>query len=112
MRNSFKYRIRNNKTNKIKKRLNDEVSYRGERYTIKQMLKIDIHHMWWLYIESHYIDLTSDSEKLLYSEMKEQYFSIWIQYTNLLRAKKEKTELLKRVAIKNGVDISKVHLRD
>ena len=110
--NTFKYRIRNNKSEKVKKRLNDLVIYRGYKYTIREMLDIDIYFLWSLYLEKKKIDLAIDSEKRLYSEMKKQNFPKWAQYNERLRAKKEKKELLERVSKKAGVNISKVHLKN
>ena len=111
-RNTFKYRIRNNKSNKVKKRLSDLVSYCGYKYTIRELLEIDVHFVWAMYLEKKYIDLAADSERLLFSEMKKQDFSKWMQYNERLRAKKEKKELLERVSKKAGISISKVHLKN
>lgn len=111
-RNTFKYRIRNNKSNKVKKRLSDLVSYNESKYSIRELLEIDVHFLWAMYLEKKYIDLAADSVRLLYSEMKKQDFAKWMQYNERLRAKKEKKELLERVSKKAGISISKVHLKN
>ena len=111
-RNTFKYRIRNNKSNKVKKRLSDLVSYNESKYSIRELLEIDVHFVWAMYLEKKYIDLAADSVRLLYSEMKKQDFAKWMQYNERLRAKKEKKELLERVSKKAGISISKVHLKN
>jgi len=108
---TFLKRIRNNKTNKIKKRLNDDVGYRGRRFTIKQMLEIDVHHLWWLYFENKRIDLTYDSEELLKQEMKRQDYDKWSQYNIRLIKKQKRNELIERVAKKNNVSSSDIHLK-
>ena len=111
-RNTFKYRIRNKKSNKVKKRLSDLLSYNGSKYSIRELLEIDVHFVWAMYLEKKHIDLAADSERLLYSEMKKQDFAKWMQYNERLRAKKEKKELLERVSKKAGISISKVHLKN
>ena len=109
-RKTFHQRIRNNKSKKVKKRPCDKVGYRKEYHTIKKLVKLDVHHLWWMYREAKYIDLTCDAVQLLDAEMKKQDFEKWMQYHENLRKTKYRKELLRRVAKANKISSSKVRI--
>lgn len=109
-RKTFHQRIRNNKSKKIKKRPFDKVGYKKQYLSIKELVNIDIHHLWWMYREAMCIDLTCDSVQLLDSEMKKQDIDRWMQYQENIRKIKYRKELLSRVAKANNVCSSKVRI--
>ena len=111
-RKSFHQRIRNNKTNKIKKRLCDKVSYKGKYLTIKEILSIDIHHLWWMFKEAKCIDLTCDVVFQLDNEMKLQDFEKWVNYNQNVKKNNYRKSLISRVAKANNISANKVRVRN